>query len=84
MLHLISEAVVTPQEWTSLLTQGGAIGVLAFVVICFLKGWIVSGGAFKEACAQRDRALDQVYRLAEQTSRESEMTRRIVAERREA
>lgn len=80
MLHLISATAVQPPEWVSLLTQGGAIGVLAFVVAGFVKGWIVPGSAYKEVCVQRDRAIDQVYRLADAAQRAVEVADRKAVE----
>lgn len=62
-----------PQDLTSLLTQGGAIGVLAFVVVGFMRGWIVTGSAYREVCSQRDRAIDQIYRMADTTQRAAEI-----------
>ena len=79
MLHLLAEAQLPSSDWTSLLTQGGAIGVLAFIVIGFMRGWIVTGSAYKEVCSQRDRAIDQVYRMADTTQRAAEIVRKDAA-----
>jgi hypothetical protein len=70
---------VPPGDWTSLLSQGGAVGALAFVVIGFMRGWIVTGAAYKEVCSQRDRAIDQVYRMADTTQRAAEIVRKDAA-----
>lgn len=76
MLHLISEAAVPSADWTSLLSQGGAVAVLAFVVTGFVRGWIVPGSSYREVCQQRDRAIDQVYRMADTTQRAVEIAER--------
>lgn len=64
-----------------LFLQGGAIGVLAFVVIAFMKGWIVSGVSAKadiEQCRkERDRALDLVYEQAQLTRRALDVTEKV-------
>lgn len=51
------------------ITQGGAIGVLAFIVIAFIRGWIVTGGALSREREEKNRALDLVYKQAEMTQR---------------
>lgn len=60
-----------------LLLQGGAIGVLAFVVITFLKGWIVRGEEVDVVRKERDRALDLVYKQAELTQRALEVSEKV-------
>lgn len=75
MLHLLSDTSGPQWQW---LSQGGAIGVLAFVVAGFVRGWIVPGSAYKEVCEQRDRAIDQVYRMAETAQRAVEVAERKV------
>ncbi len=47
------------------LAQAGMGGVLALVVVGFIRGWIVSGMAHKRVLDEKDRALDLVYRQAE-------------------
>jgi len=56
-------------EW---LSRGGALGVLAFVVIGFVRGWIVPSPEVQRLIweiaqlrTERDRALDLVYTQAE-------------------
>lgn len=51
------------------LQTAGAVGVLAFVVAGFLKGWIVTGKAHDRVLAERDRALEIMYRQAEVAQR---------------
>lgn len=75
-MRLLFEAAAPIGDWTSLLTQGGAVAVLAFVVTGFVRGWIVPGSAYKEVCNQRDRAIDQVYRMAETAQRAVEVAER--------
>ena len=60
------------------LTKAGPIGILAFVVIAFMKGWIVSGPAARERLLemkeQRDKALDLVYKHAALSERALEVS----------
>ena len=76
MLHLLSDAAAPDWQW---LSQGGAVGVLAFFVVGFVRGWIVPGSAYKEVCSQRDRAIDQVYRMADTAQRAVEVAERKVS-----
>ena len=63
MLHLLAASSGDPLlDW---LSQAGMGGVLAFVVIGFIKGWIVSGSTHKEVLRREQRALDLVYAQAE-------------------
>lgn len=66
------------------LTRIGSLGILAYGVVAFMRGWIVSGAAAKErlsemkgTCdemrAQRDKALDLVYKHAEISTRALEL-----------
>lgn len=69
---MLSAIVATGSEASDLvdlLTRGGAVGILAFVVMGFVRGWIVAGFVHREACTQRDRATDLVYRMAEASER---------------
>lgn len=77
MLQLLS-ATTSPPEWTWL-TQAGSVGILAAGVIAFVKGWIVSGSQYSKVEQQRDKALEQVYRLAEAQQRTIEATERRIA-----
>lgn len=72
------------------LTQGGSVGILALAVISFMRGWIVPGATLKQTQAdcresfqrvreERDKALDQVYKLAEISQRAVEAAERKVA-----
>lgn len=58
-----------------LITRGGVIGVLAFFLIAFLRGWIVSKGIYEEAKEDRDhyrRLAERGTNLAEEASDLSE------------
>lgn len=63
---LAATPTTDPVDW---LSRGGAIGILAYGVIAFQRGWIVSGSSTKAALdemkAQRDKALDLVYEHAQ-------------------
>lgn len=56
------------------LLQAGASGVLCFIVIGFLRGWIVPGRELTRVTAERDRALELVYKQAELTQRAIELS----------
>ncbi len=58
------------------LAQAGMGGVLAFVVIGFIRGWIVSGSTHKRVVEQEQRALDLVYAQAEIAHRALEAAER--------
>lgn len=45
-------------EW---LSSAGTLGVLAFGVIAFVRGWIVTGSAHMRVIAERDRCFDLLY-----------------------
>lgn len=47
-----------------LLTGGGGLGALAFIVIAFMKGWIKKGGPC-ERCADRDRWIEAYMKKAD-------------------
>jgi hypothetical protein len=47
------------------LSNAGSLGILAAGVLAFLRGWVVSGAAHARVLAERDRALDLVYKQAE-------------------
>ena len=58
------------------LSQAGMGGVLAFVVIGFLRGWIVSGSTHREVLEREKRALDLVYAQAQIAQRALEAAER--------
>lgn len=39
------------------LRAAGPVGILAWAVVSFMRGWIVPGSAFDRAIEERDRAL---------------------------
>jgi hypothetical protein len=47
------------------LSNAGSLGILAAGVLAFLRGWIVSGAAHQRVLAERDRAMDMVYKQAD-------------------
>jgi hypothetical protein len=47
------------------LSNAGSLGILAAGCVGFLRGWIVSGSAHHRVLAERDRALDLVYKQAD-------------------
>lgn len=51
------------------LSNAGAISILAFIVVAFLRGWIVTGAEAGRLRIERDKALDLVYKLAEVSQR---------------
>lgn len=47
------------------LSSAGSLGILAAAVLAFLRGWVVSGAAHARVLAERDRALEMVYKQAD-------------------
>lgn len=45
---------VSVDDLLKLVTQGGGLAVMGFVVIGFLKGWIVPGPTYKDLLQDRD------------------------------
>lgn len=58
------------------LSRAGALGVMAAVVVAFLRGWIVTRTEADQLRADRDRALDLVYKQAELAQRALEVAER--------
>jgi hypothetical protein len=58
------------------LSNAGSLGILASAVVGFLRGWIVSGTAHRRVLAERDRAMELVYKQAELTARALRVTER--------
>jgi hypothetical protein len=54
-------------------------GSSAAVLLSLIKGWLVPGRQYDEVCAQRDKALEQVYKLAETASRAIEVVERRIS-----
>ena len=61
MLHLAMDSSDPLVDW---LSRAGAVGIMAFVLYAFLKGWIVSGREHDRVIQERDRALELVYKQA--------------------
>jgi hypothetical protein len=53
-------------DW--LKNNASAVGILAFLVIALMRGWLVTGREAELMRAERDRALDLVYKQADLTS----------------
>lgn len=60
-------------EW---LSRAGGFGVMALAVLAFLRGWIIPGKRYDEVVAERDRALELVYKNAELAQRALEAAER--------
>lgn len=58
------------------LMQAGMDGVLALVVVGFIRGWIVTGSQLRREQEEKDRALDLVYQQAEISQRALEAAER--------
>jgi hypothetical protein len=66
----------TPDPLLQWLSNAGALGILAFFALAFIRGWIVSGAAHGRVLAERDRAMDLVYKQAEIAQRALEAAER--------
>ena len=58
-------------DW--LANNASAVGVLAFLVVGFIRGWIVTGRECDRITAERDRAMEIVFAQAEATRRALEV-----------
>lgn len=58
-------------DW--LINNASAVGVLALLVVGFLRGWIVTGREHTRVISERDRAMELVYTQAEATARALEI-----------
>lgn len=54
-----------------------AVGILAFIVVALLRGWLVTGRECEEVRKERDRAVDLVYKQAEITGRALEVSEKV-------
>jgi hypothetical protein len=66
--------VQTGDPFVDWLSNAGAIAILAFFVVAFLRGWIVTGAYANEIREQRDKALQLVYKQAEIAQRALEVS----------
>lgn len=69
MINLLYAAAPSGDPILDWLSRAGALGVLAFVVLAFLRGWIVPGTTCEGYKKERDKAMDQVFELADITRR---------------
>lgn len=69
-------AATAPDPYLEWLSRAGSLGILAFAVLAFLRGWIVPGSRYEEAIKERDRALELVYKNAEIAQRAIEAAER--------
>jgi hypothetical protein len=76
LIGLVLIATDPTSDWLG--RASGAV-VLAFVVVGFLNGWIVTGREAKAVREERDRALDLVYKQAEVAQRALDVTERTLA-----
>jgi hypothetical protein len=56
-----------------LLAKGGPAVILAYVVLAFMRGWIVPGKDAEKLREERDKALELVYKQAEIAQRALEV-----------
>lgn len=54
-----------------------AVGLLAFMVVGFIRGWIITGRENDRVIEERDRALEIVYAQAEATSRALDVAEKV-------
>lgn len=52
-------------DW--LKNNASAVGILTFIVVGLMRGWLVTGREASDLRLERDRALDLVYKQAELT-----------------
>lgn len=77
LVWIVAQSSSSPDPLIGWFTTAGPVGILAAIVVAFLKGWIVSGSELKRVTAERDRALELVYRQAGLSSRalDTQLTR---------
>lgn len=63
-----------------LVNNASAVGVLAFVVVALLRGWLVTGRELTRVVEERDKALDLVYAQAQATQRALEVAEKQKAD----
>lgn len=51
------------------LSQAGSLGILAFVVIAFMRRWIVTGSEVEKVRAERDQALEILLQMSQVSSK---------------
>jgi hypothetical protein len=67
-----------------LINNASVVGILAFVLIALIRGWLVTGRELKSKEAEcerlaveRDRAIDVIYKQAEGMSRALEVAEKV-------
>lgn len=68
-------------DW--LKNNASAVGILAFLVVALMKGWLVTGREADELRQERDRALDLVYKQADVAAAALTAGASIAADRKE-
>ena len=54
-----------PADLLTYVQTGGTVGVLLFVVVAILRGWLVPGYLYKQLVRQRDDLLNAVLQSTE-------------------
>jgi hypothetical protein len=73
-MHILAAGTGDPMlDW---FTQAGAVGVLGFIVLGFIRGWLVTGATHARVLAEKERAIDLVYEQAKMTQRALEVAER--------
>lgn len=62
-------------DW--IVQNASAIGILAFVIVGLIRGWLVTGREHDRVLSERDRAIDLVYAQAEATARALEVAEKV-------
>jgi len=57
--------------------NASAFGILAFVLISLLRGWLVTGRECERVQKERDRAMELVFAQAEATQRALEVAEKV-------
>jgi hypothetical protein len=58
-------------DW--IVNNASAVGILGFVVVALIRGWLVPGRENERVIEERNRALELVYAQAEATARALEV-----------
>lgn len=54
-----------------------AVGLLAFIVVALLRGWLVTGREHDRVLDERNRAMEIVYAQAQATSRALDVAEKV-------
>ena len=66
---LFAQSPQDPATFLQWIADAGPTAILAFVIVGFLKEWIVPGPSYRKMQLERDRALELVYKQAGLTER---------------